>query len=218
MDRVLRHGFLLMVLALVPALGIAQTTGKVDVPKLKAKLLQAGIIEGHLVMADDDEKRCSFQYIIEVKKPLPGGAAKLGEINARWQQALAMRSTALADLQKLQAEARAVYKNAYDIQQTPIDFEIKGEKNLAVRTTLPPIDENGKLKKLTPAELAKLKGKDPRLPGYACKLKEIAKDDWVRIYLDKTKKPMGDPPVYPVNMIIVIDPPKEVDPFVIPGS
>jgi hypothetical protein len=53
-------------------------------------------------------------------------------------------------------------------------------------------------------------------------LKDIDKATWVRIYIDKTKKPVpakeGETPVYPIAMIVVIPPPAESDPFVIPGS
>jgi len=203
------------------AAGQNQAAGKVDVAKLKAKLLQGSFIEGHLVKVNEDEKRFTFQYVYEVKKPVPAAQAKYAEIARRWSMALAMRSTGLEDLKKLQEEGRAAYKAAFEIDQTPIDFELKGEKNLAVRTMLAPTDADGKLKKLTAAEQQKLKG-DPRLPGYSANLKEITEKQWVRVFIDRTKKPTpgkdGEPTIYPITMIQVVQPPAESDPFVIPGQ
>jgi hypothetical protein len=154
MHRVFRL-LLLSALVALPALGFAQTnplSGKIDPAKLKAKLLQGAYIEGHLVEVNEDEKRFSFQHINEVKKANKAEQAKYAALSARWNQALAMRTTSLEDLKKLQAECRAAYKTAFEIEQTPIDFELKGEKTLAVRTLLLPTDADGKVKKLTFAE------------------------------------------------------------------
>ena len=50
-------------------------------------------------------------------------------------------------------------------------------------------------------------------------LKDLTPKEWVRVFLDKNKaKKDGDTVIYPVLSIIIIQEPKESDPFVIPGS
>lgn len=212
MNRSLRAVVLLPALMLLPALAVGQTTaGKVDAAKLKTKLLQQTAIDGHLTNINEEEKRFSFEYNYEVKKPVAGGQAKLNAINARWQAALGKMTTGLDDLKKLQAEARAVYKAAFEFDVTPVPFELKGEKTLKVLTTVAPAN-----KKLTSTEQAKLR------TGLPITLKDLDTKQWVRIIIDKTKKPApvkeGEAPVYPITSIIVIPPPAESDPYVIPGS
>src|SRR5262249_12722718 len=113
----------LFLLALLPSMAIGQATkadpAKPDPAKLKAKLLQGSYIDGHLKAIDEAEKRFTFEYVYEVKKAIPAGQAKLADVNRRWQAALAARNTGLEDLMKLQAEARAAYRAAYDIDSTP---------------------------------------------------------------------------------------------------
>jgi len=196
---------------LLPALAAGQTTGKVDVARLRAKLLQGQYIDGHLTSISEEDKRFGFEYTYEVKKAVPAGQAKLADVNRRWQAALAMRSTGLDALMKLQAEARAAYKAAYTFDVSPVPFELKGEKNLRVLTTVALPN-----RKLTATEQAKLR------TGLPITLKDLDTKQWVRIYLDRTKKPTpakdGEPLVYPITGIVVIPTPAESDPFIIPGS
>jgi hypothetical protein len=217
MRHYVRPLILLTALALVPSLAIGQGAGKVDPAKLKAKLLQQTYIDGHLTKIDEPEKRFTFEYVYEVKKAVPAGQAKFNDVNRRWQAALAGRATSLEDLMKLQTEARAAYKAAFDIDSTPIDFELKGDKGLIVKTTIPPTDAAGNPKKLSNTDQAKLR------TGLPITVKELNTRNWVRIYIDKTKKPTppakeGDPLIYPITSIIVIPAPAEADPFAIPGS
>src|SRR5271155_3229238 len=92
---------LLIALALLPSLAVGQAA-KVDPAKIKAKLLQGNYIDGHLTNIDETEKRFTFEYVYEVKKPIPAGQPKLADVNRRWQAALAGRATGLEDLMKLQ--------------------------------------------------------------------------------------------------------------------
>jgi hypothetical protein len=218
--QIVRHfrvAILLIGLALLPSLAIGQATTKVDPAKIKAKLLQGTYIDGHLKNIDEAEKRFSFEYVYEVKKAIPAGQAKFNDVNRRWQAALARQTTSLEDLTKLQTEARAAYKAAFDIDSTPIPFELKGDKGLIVKTTIPPTDAAGNPKKLSSTDQAKLRA------GLPITVKELNTQNWVRIYIDRTKKPAapakeGDPTIYPITGIIVIPAPTEADPFAIPGS
>jgi hypothetical protein len=191
---------------------------KVDVTKIKAKLLTQQFIEGHIAKASEDDKRFTFEYPYQIRKPNAQAQAKYLDVQRRFNAALNIRSTSLDDLTKLQTEGRAAYKAAFEIEETPIPFELKGEKNLSIRTMFTPPGADGKTKKLTAAEIQKLKG-DPRQPGYLATIKDLTPKEWVRVFLDRNKaKKDGDTVIYPVLSIIIIQEPKESDPFVIPGS
>lgn len=217
MRHYVRPVILLTALALLPSLAVGQGAGKVDPAKIKAKLLQQTYIDGHLKSIDEPEKRFAFEYVYEVKKAIPAGQAKFADVSRRWQAALNARNTGLEDLTKLQAEARTAYKAAFDIDSTPIPFELKGDKGLIVKTTIPPTDAAGNPKKLSSTDQAKLR------TGLPITIKELNTKNWVRIYIDKTKKATppakeGDPLIYPITAIYVIPAPPEADPFAIPGS
>ena len=221
MFRTFRLSILLPALALFPLLAIAQAQqGKVDTAKIRAKLLGAAYIEGKLTEVNEEKSTFTFQYTHKVAKANREGQAKLAQITQQFNKALATRSTPLDQLKQLQEQGRAAYKAAYDIEETPIVFELKGEKNLAIRTLIPPMVD-GKPKKLTPAELSKLKGA-PGYPGYQATIKDLDTKEHVRIYIDKLKKPAGkdvESTVYPITMIVIVpEPPDPTDPFKIPGS
>jgi len=218
MLRAVRLPIVFFGLALLPVFASAQNqAGKVDVAKVKAKLLTQQYIEGHITKINEDDKRFTFEYPFQIKKPNPQAQAKYNAILQQFNAALNVRSTSLDQLKKMQDDGHAAYKAAFEIEETPIPFELKGEKNLSVRTMFPPAGLDPK-KKLTAAEIQKLKG-DPRQPGYLATLKEVTPKEWVRVFLDKNKaKKDGDTIVYPVTTIIIIQEPKESDPFVIPGS
>ena len=216
-----RLGSLLAALALLPLLALGQAQqGKVDTAKLRAQQLGKAFIEGKLTEINEEKNTFTFQYTHKVAKANKDGQAKLVQISQQFNKALATRSTSLDQLKQLQEQGRAAYKAAYDIEETPITFELKGEKNLVIRTMIPPMVD-GKPKKLTPAELSKLKGA-PGYPGYQATIKDLDTKEHVRIYIDKLRKPAGkdaESTVYPITMIVIIpEPPDPTDPFKIPGS
>jgi hypothetical protein len=217
MYSVFRFAILLSALALLPLVALAQAQGKVDVAKVRAKLVAGMYIEGKLTDIKEDEKKFNFVYTVHNKKPVPQGQAKLADITRQFNAALATRSTSLDQLKKLQEQGKAALKAAYDVEETPIVFELKGEKNLAIRTLIPPSG-----KSLTTAEIQKLKG-DPRQPGLMAKIKDLDTKGFVRIYLDKSKFKAtakdNETTVYPITTIVIIpEPAQPGDPFVIPGS
>ena len=68
-------------------------------------------------------------------------------------------------------------------------MELTLAEDVKVRTPHPPeqLDENGKPKKLSPDELRKLKGTDPKLPGYAAEPIALQKGQAVRVTLSRLK-------------------------------
>ena len=227
MGRLSRLTALLAAAVLFPSLTDAQTAkpAKVDPVKVRAKLLQGQYIEGKLVRIDANEKTFTFAYVVETKTPNPEGQKQYAAAFATFSAALAKRSTPLADLKKLQKEGIAAEKGAFNIEETQIAFELKGDKAFVVRTLVLPKGADGKVQKLTPADEKKLKG-DPKQPGYymgyAAEVKDLDQKKWVRAYLDKKFKPAAgtkpDEAVYPATMLVIIPDPPVVTNFKIPGE
>lgn len=227
MGRLSRLVVLLTAVLLFPTLTDAQTAkpAKVDPEKVRAKLLLAQYMEGKLVRIDAAEKQFTFAHVIETKTPNAEGQKQLNAAYAQFNAALAKRSTPLADLKKLQKAGIAAEKGAFNIEETQIAFELKGDKGFVVRTLLLPTGADGKVQKLTPADEKKLKG-DPKQPGYnigyAAEAKDLDQKKWVRVYLDKKNKPAaGTKPedtVYSATMLVIIPDPPVATSFKIPGE
>jgi hypothetical protein len=214
MNRTFRLAVLLGILGLFPTLAVGQAA-KVDVAKIRAKLIAGSTtIEGKLARIDAAANQFTFHHLYRV--PNPQQQAKLLAIQQQFNTMLGIRSTSLDALRKVQKEGRDALKAAYD--ETPIPIEVKGDDKLIVRTMLTPTDADGKPKKLSAAELQKLRGKDLRLPGFVATVKDLDSTQWVRISLNKAVKPSGDPPVHSISMIVIIPAPKEFDLFQIPGE
>lgn len=206
----------------LPVAAQVGSPAKVDVAKVRAKLLDAAYIEGRLTQIDEGESRFTFQYTHQGKKKAnPKEQARLADISRRFNAALLQRSTSLETLRKMQVEGRAALKAAYAVEETPILFELKGEKNLALRQLLPPAGPNGKPRRLTPAEQKEMR-RLPLVPGYPIAPKSLNTEARVRVYLDRAKVRAaakdGDQAVFPLLGIVIVPEPKENDPFAIPGE
>jgi hypothetical protein len=194
---------LIPVLALLPVLAIAQDTKKdakdpkdaavSEEAKLRDKAVTSatGFIQGKLTAYDVDARTFTVQYVHQKKaaKANPEVQKEIAKLAAEYRQALAANDKAKA----AQIYEVGVMANArlYDITEIPVTFEFVGDKNMVYRTLELPVDDNGKPKKLTPAEQKEL-GVDAKLPGIILDPKKLDVDVVVRMYIDKTK-PIIDP-------------------------
>lgn len=247
MQRLLRMAVLLPVFALLPVLAEAQNAKKSKTPPpanepakfdetpIRNKLLGNQYIEGKLTAfsIDGEEKFFSLQYIHTTKRANPEklkqSQQELQKLANEYKQAVAQKNAQRA--KEIQAQAAALQQNGgYDIDEHPIKFEYKSDKDIAIRTMLVPLGEDGKPKKLSPEETKKLKG-DGSLPGNMATLKDIDLEQTVRIYLDKNKyKPAPakttstkdkkddkdkkdeakeEATFYPAKMIVIVPPPMD---------
>jgi hypothetical protein len=90
-----------------------------------------------------------------------------------------------AKAQELTIEVRAgVGRYAKNVSQ-----DLTLAEDVVVRTANPPerLDENGKPKKIPPDELRKLKGNDPKVPGYAAEPSALQKGQTVKVTLSRLK-------------------------------
>jgi hypothetical protein len=87
-----------------------------------------------------------------------------------------------------------------DVKAQELTIEVRGYRrtdkvdltlaeDVKVRTKNPPehLDENGKPKKLSPEELRKLKGNDPKVPGYAAEPGALQKGQTVQVTLSRLR-------------------------------
>jgi hypothetical protein len=210
MYRVSRTIGLLVALAILPALAVGQTkTAKVDEASLRAKLLAGGVIDGKFTKLDlaGDEKTLVLTYTYQNRKVKQAGYKKFYDAAVRYNAALDRRNTSLEEITKLKAAADEAAKDAYDIEEINVTFDLKPGDRTLVRTMIFPTDGDGKPKKLSQAEIQKLKG-DPKLPGLTAKLADLNKEETVRVTLDKSKIKKGEEVTsYPVSMIVIQAPP-----------
>jgi hypothetical protein len=95
------------------------------------------------------------------------------------------RQRLLAELQ-LDMQRRAL--NA--MKKVTKDIDLQADDNIKVRVAQPPTepDDKGFSKKLTKAELKKLKGPDATLPGYTADFDQLKVGQQVTVYLAKQKQ------------------------------
>ncbi len=211
MNRIYRSIALLAALGVLPALAVGQNTkpAKVDEASLRAKLLAGQFIDGKFTKLDvaGDEKTLVLTYTYQNRKVKQAGYKKFYDAALRYNAALDRRSTSLEEIRKLKADAEAAQKEAFEIEEIPVSFDLKLGEKTPIRTSNLPTGDDGKPRKLSAAELKKLQG-DPKLPGYTAKLADLNKEDTVRIWLDKSKLKKGEEvTAYPVSMILVLPPP-----------
>jgi hypothetical protein len=216
MRSVFRPIVLLVALLMLPVSLFAEPakTGKMDEAAVRAKLLAGATIEGKLTKVEvkGDDKELVLTYAHQNKTPKKGGPKKYLDAVARYNAALEMRNTSLDDIKKLKAEVESAAKESYDIEDVPVNFELKINEKTVVRFTALPPNPDGTPKAMSRAELEKLKG-DPRLPGYAAKLSDLNKTDIVRVTIDKKNiKKTDDGSIYPATMIQIV-PTKPEDEF-----
>ena len=210
MHRLLPITALLAALAVVPSFAVAQGTKKLDEATIRANLLKAQtpIIDGKFTMLDleGDEKKLVFTYTYVVSRTPKKGAAfkKYYDAAVKYNAAIERRDSTLELIKKLKGEVDEAAKDAFDVEELPVNFELKITDKTPIRTSGLPLNEDGSPMVLNAAQLAKLKG-DPKLPGYTAKLSDLNKLNNMQVYIDKSKiKKTDDGTIYPASMIIIV--------------
>jgi hypothetical protein len=197
----------LLTVVVVPAAG--QEPKAVDEAAVRTRLLAATFIEGKLTELEVDgaDKKIVLTYTMQNKKAKPGGIRKYQEAVLRYNASLDQRSTSLDLIKKLKADVDKAAKDAFDVKETPIPFDLQVTDKTPVRFASLPRNPDGS-PKFTAAQQAKLRG-DGRLPGYAARLADLNQQVVVRVYLDKAKlkkKAEKEPAAYPVSLILIVPP------------
>jgi len=102
------------------------------------------------------------------------------------------------------------YKVAHDYK----DFDLPVADKVVVRKLNLGMeyDNEGNVKTFTKEEIAKLKGNDPKVPGYAAKLEDLKAGQFVHLYLnpppkaekDQKDEGVGNIPRPTVRMIVIL--------------
>ena len=215
---------------LVPAMFVVlpawgQTESKED-PKIRAKFLSGAYLEGKLIKVnfDKETKTCTFTLqLVDLKKtPNPEGQKRYAAVYRQYADAYRRKDNNA--MKQLYDQVIAAQAAAFDVMETPYNFELKADEKLKIRLLDPPAREgaDGKAKPYTPKELAAMRGPGPdaNLPGYEAKLENLDVEKHVRVYIEKpktaAKTDKKDPPpdpaevVHPVSVIVLIRNPNEV--------
>jgi hypothetical protein len=220
--RVVRLGVLVAVMLLVP--GVSAQVGPKAAPapmlteaQVRARLLAQPTVEGRIVGLKLGEKLVTVEYVhINKKPPLDPFAAKFAEkkvefLKNAYDKAVESKFQPLID--KLGEELTKAQKEASGIEEVPVDFILRIDADAKLRNMSPPLDDNGKPKKLTAEEQRALKG-GTGLPGYTATEDDLRMDQQVRFTVDKSKykpsksaKDTEEKPIYPITSIIILPPP-----------
>jgi len=103
------------------------------------------------------------------------------------QQASQLQRNLLQQQQKQLAQQKQKTGNLgpYKIVTTSRMFELNLRDEVVVRRMNLPFayDDKGNVKEYTPEEIQKLRGDNPKLPGYAAKLEDLENGQMVRVYI-----------------------------------
>lgn len=209
MNRVLRLSALCAVLSQVPTVKAAEPK-KLDEAAVRAKLLAGAAsvvtVEGKFTTLDleNDEKKLVLTYVYQTRTPKKDGYKKYYDAAVRYNAALERRDASLEEIKKLKKAVDDAYTDGFDVEEIPVHFDLKITEKTPIRVSGVPLNEDGTPMKLTPAQLAKLKG-DPKLPGYTAQLADLNKLNRIQVQIDKSKvKKTDDGPVYPATLIMIV--------------
>jgi hypothetical protein len=236
----LRLAVLVPALLCLPLLALGQPgadkgdKGAIDESKIRKKMLDGKYLEGVISDADLDgeEKTMTIKAEWEVKKANPEGQKRYLELKRQYDDAYRRRDA--GKVKELYGQLLEAGKLTYDVEKMPFEFKLKITPQTKVRReVLPPKDPDDPKAKYTAAEISKLKGTGG-LPGYTADFKDIQINETiVQVTIDKGKvktapkdtptkdkasdkdkaeKTDKDPAeeVYPVSIIMIAKPPKEL--------
>jgi hypothetical protein len=200
---------------LVPALAAPPEKLPED-PKERGKLLALEYLVGKVTAVDGEGEDKTFTVVVYHHESVKNAktAAKIEDLKKQAQNTGDVNA-----VKNLLLQIEDAKDNLYEMKDVPYEFNLKGGKDLIVRRLKPPTkeSEDGKPIKLPPEELQKLRGDNPKIPGYQAELKDVDKDVFVRFYLDRskirlpspTKKDDADEAVtYPTKMVVIVPTPE----------
>jgi hypothetical protein len=197
--------FVLAILLALPVLSLRADPApmNVDPAQVRAAQIKAAYLTGQLTAVNVEEKK--FTLKIDYKKSVLNEKVQqqLTDLNRQLQQVLSSPRPNRNQAANLSNQIAGAQAKLYDQADDAIEYEIQGGDKLMVRTqTVPTKDGGGKY---TESELVKMRG-NISLPGYPVEVKELEKDKWVHIYLDKAKLPStkAKDPVYTATMIVLV--------------
>jgi len=196
------------------------------------QIQQAKELEGKLASVDGGGNKLSFQinfpYLEKNPKYNPSKAA--ASDYQQWQnlyrdqvaiqqaknpiQRQQRINQFLKDLQRLQNQAGKNPNGPFKVVNNYKEFELPMVDKVVIRKLTLGIeyDNEGQIIQRTKEDIAKLKGKDPKVPGFAAKLDELKNGQVVHLFLNPAKvdknadkdEGIGNIPRPTVRMIVIV--------------
>lgn len=216
MQRRFRLAVIVVALGLLP-LGAGALEPKEEAT-IRAKLASGSTITGQLtaVSVEGDEPTWTVKVTYTTKVMDKDVKTKLDDLAKQYQTALQRRDK--NGVQRITGEIQKAQPTLYKNEDTPFEFNCKGDKNLKIRRLeLPPkTDDAGKTVAYTPGEKLKLRGEgaDANLPGFAATAKNLETDLYVKVTIDRSKikpakKDEAKDETLPCTMIMIVPAPKD---------
>lgn len=115
-----------------------------------------------------------------------------------WQRDLQRRQFDIARQRNPRQRARLIAQYQAKLRQRPPGYEIKEQdttvyvaEDMRIRRWVPEVqyDDKGNVVKMTPEVLKKLKGDEPKLPGYPVEITSLRQNQPVKVYLARPTAP-----------------------------
>jgi hypothetical protein len=161
-------------------------------PTNSEKKVKAGQVTGIVKSVSASDKSIRVEVAYTYKTVNPGAVNSLLRAKQQLARAIASRNPrAILSAQRSQLQAQ---RSMYKVTTKKEEVTFEATDDVKVRALKPPeqFDDKGNLKKLTREELRKLKGPNPRLPGYTADYDSLMENQVVTVYLVKKK---GRPPI-----------------------
>jgi hypothetical protein len=151
------------------------------------KMVKAGQVTGVVKTVSESTKSIRIQIETVTRKLNPGALnsmqqAKRELLRAQYNRNPASRARAILRAQQKLAKAQ---RDLYKLERHSQEIEINAADDVVVRRMNPPqqFDDKGQIKQLTREEKRKLKGPNPRLPGYMATFADLAENQVVTVQL-----------------------------------
>lgn len=178
-----------MMLLTGPALAQKKKKGvDKDLDKNSEKMIKAGVVVGKISNVYEEGRKINLSVSIPKMQVNQGAITALQNAQIQMAQARAQRNyQAMISAQQalIQAQRQPLYTTTYE-QKT---IELTASDSVVVRMARPKedFDEKGRIKKYTKKELAEMRGKDPKMPGYKGEWSDLRTDQVVQVSLVRKK-------------------------------
>jgi hypothetical protein len=184
--------------------------------KEEPKLVTAGRVSGTLQSIGGTSGFLTLRVPIRRLEPNRQAIANLGRLQQQWlqRQAQIMRNRNFFQRQQqmraLIYEVQQAQNNLVVLRETYVDLELQPGDDMKVRTARPDpgFDEMGNIRKLTPALLKELRGKE-NLPGYKAEVSDLHQGQTVLITTARergTKEPTNK---LIATLVVILAEPKQ---------
>jgi Leucine-rich repeat (LRR) protein len=173
-------------------------TAKRNAPTLPRRLTPSARLAGKLIRVDRSRKRLTIQLTRGYMVQDPWHTACIVSHQIRLQSAGTIRNP-LQRMQYIQDHMNWIayhQKHQYSWRQQNENIEVEAAADVAVRIPVPPAvydPKSGQQRRPTEVELRKMRGPDPRLPGFTAAFDDLRARQLIEVYLARPETFRLDP-------------------------